>query len=304
MPQIRYSMTAPNLHRRLSEFVPPKGIQTSFEFFPPKTPEMEASLWQAVKKLEPLNPRFVSVTYGAGGSTRERTHKTIKRILDETKLKPASHLTCVNATREEIDVIAKDYWQMGVRHIVALRGDAPQGNGTYIPTEGGYAYATDLVKGLKKVADFEISVAAYPETHPEAASAEADLDHLKRKCDAGATRAITQYFFDTDHYLRFMERCDKAKITVPIVPGILPIHSFSQTVKFSVMCGASIPAWLRDLLEPLDNDPETHRLISILIAAEQCRLLAERGITEFHFYTLNRAELTFAVCHLLGIRGK
>jgi methylenetetrahydrofolate reductase (NADPH) len=242
------------------------------------------------------------VTYGAGGSTRERTHKTIKRILDDTKLKPASHLTCVNATREDIAAIAKDYWQMGVRHIVALRGDAPAGSGTYTPTPGGYAYGADLVKGLKEIADFEISVAAYPETHPEATSAEADLDYLKKKCDAGATRAITQYFFDVDVFLRFKERCDKAGITVPIVPGILPIHQFSQMVKFSRMCGASVPGWLKDLLEPLDNDPEIHRLISILIAAEQCKLLAERGFREFHFYTLNRAELTYAVCHLLGIR--
>ena len=296
-------MTITTLNRKLAEFEPPKDIAVSFEFFPPKTPEMEESLWRSVKKLEPLSPRFVSVTYGAGGSTRERTHKTIKRILEETKLKPASHLTCVNATKEEIKTIAEDYWQMGVRHIVALRGDAPNGAGRYEPTPGGYAYGADLVKGLRDIADFEISVAAYPETHPEAISAEDDLDHLKRKCDAGATRAITQYFFDIDHYLRFKERCDKAGITIPIVPGILPIHQYSQMVKFSIMCGTSVPTWLTDLLQPLDNDPEIHRLIAILIAAEQCRLLAENGIQEFHFYTLNRAELTYAVCHLLGIRA-
>ena len=295
-------MTVTTLNRRLAEFIPPKNISVSFEFFPPKTAEMEESLWQSVKKLEPLSPRFVSVTYGAGGSTRERTHKTIKRILEETKLKPASHLTCINATKEEIKAIAEEYWRMGVRHIVALRGDAPTGGGGYVPTPGGYAYGADLVKGLKEIADFEISVAAYPETHPEATSPEDDLDHLKRKCDAGATRAITQYFFDIDHFLRFKERCDKARINVPIVPGILPIHNYSQMVKFSVLCGASVPVWLTDLLEPLNNDPEIHRLISILIAAEQCRLLAENGIQEFHFYTLNRAELTYAVCHLLGIR--
>lgn len=288
--------------QRLAEFEPPVGLQVSFEFFPPKTPEMEASLWAAIQKLEGLKPRFVSVTYGAGGSTRERTHKTIARILQETALKPASHLTCVNATREEIQTIAREYWQMGVRHIVALRGDAPGGSGPYTPTPGGYDYAVDLVKGLKEVADFEISVAAYPEMHPEATSAAEDIKHLKAKCEAGATRAITQYFFNTEDYLRFRDACVKAGITVPIVPGILPIHQFSQTVKFSKMCGAGIPEWLRKLLEPLDQDPEIHRLLSVLIAAEQCKMLVAEGVKEFHFYTLNRAELTYAVCHLLGVR--
>ena len=288
---------------KIYEFVPPKGIDVSFEFFPPKTSEMEEILWQSVQKLEPLNPSFVSVTYGAGGTTRERTHRTIKRILSETKLKPVAHLTCINATREEIRTIVEDYWQMGVRHIVALRGDVPQSQaGKYAPLPGGYAYASDLVKGLREINDFEISVAAYPETHPEAVSPETDLDYLKRKIDAGATRAITQYFFDTETYLRFLDRARKAGITVPIVPGIIPVHHYSQMVKFSAMCGASVPAWLTNLLQPLDDDPETHRLMAILVAAEQCRILAENGVRQFHFYTLNRADLTYAVCHLLGIR--
>lgn len=294
-------MSSP-IQRKLYEFTPPGNIDVSFEFFPPKTPEMEAVLWQSIQKLEPLSPHFVSVTYGAGGTTRERTHRTIQRMLNETKLKPAAHFTCVNATQEEIRETVQGYWDMGVRHIVALRGDPPAGAGTYAPTPGGYAYAADLVKGLKSIADFEISVAAYPETHPEAQSPEKDIDYLKAKIDAGATRAITQFFFDPDTYFRFLDKARKAGITVPIVPGILPVHSFPQMVKFAAMCGAMVPAWLSDLLSGLNDDPETHKLISALIAAEQCRLLAEGGVTQFHFYTLNRADLTYAVCHLLGIR--
>ncbi|MGE0095599.1 MAG: methylenetetrahydrofolate reductase [NAD(P)H] [Alphaproteobacteria bacterium] len=274
----------------------------SFEFFPPKTAEMEERLWAAVKRLEPLQPRFVSVTYGAGGSTRERTHNTVRRILNETTLTPAAHLTCVGATREEVDEVAREYWNSGVRHIVALRGDSPEGTGRYKPHPGGYAYAVDLVAGLRKIADFEVSVAAYPETHPDAADRGADLDNLKRKIDAGATRAITQYFFEEHVFLDFLERARKAGITVPIVPGILPVTNFQQVVKFSAACGASVPPWLARLFEGLDGDPETRRLVAATVAAEQCRLLQANGINEFHFYTLNRADLAYAICHVLGLR--
>jgi len=274
----------------------------SFEFFPPKTSEMEEKLWRSVKKLENLQPRFVSVTYGAGGSTRERTHKTVVRILKETVLKPAAHLTCIGATRAEIDGIAKEYWDAGVRHIVALRGDAPLDSKQYQPYPGGYDYASDLVLGLKKIGNFEISVAAYPETHPEAKSPEADLDNLKRKIDNGANRAITQYFFDPEVFLGFLDRARKKGIKVPIVPGIIPISNFKQLVKFSAACGASIPKWVEELLSGLDDDQETHNIVSAIIAAEQCRILSEAGINEFHFYTMNRADLTYSVCHLLGMR--
>lgn len=274
----------------------------SFEFFPPKTAEMEERLWVAVKRLEPLQPRFVSVTYGAGGSMRERTHNTVRRILNETTLTPAAHLTCVGATREEVDEVAREYWNSGVRHIVALRGDSPEGTGRYKPHPGGYAYAVDLVAGLRKIADFEVSVAAYPETHPDAADRGADLDNLKRKIDAGATRAITQYFFEEHVFLDFLERARKAGITVPIVPGILPVTNFQQVVKFSATCGASVPPWLARLFEGLDGDPETRRLVAATVAAEQCRILQANGINEFHFYTLNRADLAYAICHVLGLR--
>lgn len=273
----------------------------SFEFFPPKTAELEEKLWTAIRQLEAVNPAFVSVTYGAGGSTRERTHHVISRMLKETTLKPASHLTCVNATRSEIDEIAKNYWEMGVRHIVALRGDMPGCTGTYVPHPEGYAYADELVKGLKNIADFQISVAAYPEGHPEAKSLQADIDHLKRKIDAGATRAITQYFFDVNLYLDFLEKVRAAGITAPIVPGIVPIHNFKQLVRFSAACGASVPDWLKDLLEPLEDKPELHKLTAAVIAAEQCRLLREAGVEQFHFYTLNHADLTLTACHLLGV---
>jgi methylenetetrahydrofolate reductase (NADPH) len=277
--------------------------RVSFEFFPPKTHEMEARLWEVVKRLEPLAPRFVSVTYGAGGSTRERTHATLRRIRYETTLEPAAHLTCVAATRAEIDSVARDYWEAGVRHIVALRGDPPAGGAGYRPHPGGYAYAADLVAGLKQVADFEISVAAYPETHPEAASAERDLDNLKRKLDAGASRAITQYFFDVDLYLRFRDRVAARGIAVPIVPGILPVTNYAQVKKFSSVCGASIPAWMEGHFAGLDDDPDTRRLVAASIAAEQCRRLHAEGVHEFHFYTLNRADLIVAICHLLGVRA-
>ncbi len=277
-------------------------LKVSFEFFPPKTPEMEERLWAAIKRLEPLGPRFVSVTYGAGGSTRERTHNTVRRILAETSLTPAAHLTCVGATRTEVDEVARAYWANGVRHIVALRGDAPDGAGSYHPHSDGYAYAVDLVRGLKRIADFEISVAAYPETHPAALSPAADLDNLKLKIDAGADRAITQYFFDEGVFLRFLERVRRAGVTVPIVPGILPVTNFKQVTAFSKACGASIPRWLADLFEGLDNDHETRRLVAATVAAEQCRVLQANGIDEFHFYTLNRADLTFAISHILGLR--
>ena len=282
----------------------------SFEFFPPKTEKMEQSLWQAVLRLAPLAPGFVSVTYGAGGSTRERTHATVTRIQNEAGLTAAAHLTCVAATRDEIDAIARSYWQAGIRHIVALRGDPPTaadgsgglGGGGYVPHPGGYAYAVDLVEGLKRVADFEISVAAYPEGHPEASSREADLDHLKRKIDAGATRAISQFFFDNDKFLAFQDRAAKAGITVPIIPGILPITNFTRTVEMAGKCGASIPPAFADAFDGLDQEPDIRHLVAAHMAVEQCRYLFDRGVKHFHFYTLNRADLTLAICHLLGVR--
>ncbi|WP_439595592.1 methylenetetrahydrofolate reductase [NAD(P)H] [Falsiroseomonas sp.] len=284
-----------------TEMPPPK---LSFEFFPPKNDALEAALWTAIRRLEPLGPRFVSVTYGAGGTTRSRTHETVARLAKETSLTPAAHLTCVGATREEVDEVARDYMAAGVRHIVALRGDPPAGASEYTPHPGGYAQAEDLVRGLRRIGDFDISVGAYPETHPAAASAAADLDFLKRKIDAGATRAITQYFFDTDVYLRFIDRCAAAGITVPIVPGILPVSNFAQVKKFSAMCGASVPAWMGKLFEGLEEDAESRRMVAAVVAAEQVRLLQANGVDEFHFYTLNRADLTYAIAHLLGARPR
>jgi methylenetetrahydrofolate reductase (NADPH) len=280
--------------------VPP--VQVSFEFFPPQTPEMEATLWRSIERLAVLAPRFVSVTYGADGSTRERTHAAVERVLKETTLTPAPHLTCIGASRGEIDDIARGYWDMGVRHLVALRGDPPRGSGPCAPRADGYAYAADLVRGLKAVADFDISVAAYPEVHPEARDAGLDLDNLKRKLDAGASRAITQFFFDVELYLRFRDRCAAAGIESAIVPGILPITRFPQLERFAERCGASVPAWLRQRFEGLDDDPETRRLIAASVAIEQVRALQKEGIDEFHFYTLNRSELTYAICHALGLR--
>jgi methylenetetrahydrofolate reductase (NADPH) len=275
----------------------------SFEFFPPKTDQMEEKLWESVTRLQWLTPRFVSVTYGAGGSTRERTHATVVRIRRETALEPAAHLTCVGASRGEIDDVARRYGDAGIRHIVALRGDPPAG-GAYLAQADGYAHAADLVAGLRRVGDFEISVAAFPETHPEAASAAVDLDNLKRKIDAGASRAITQFFFDVDVYLRFVERARAAGIVVPIVPGILPVTNFAQVKKFAAMCGARVPQWMAAQFDGLDDDPETRRLVAASIAAEQCRLLQANGVGEFHFYTLNRADLTVAICHMIGARGR
>ncbi|HEX5633862.1 MAG TPA: methylenetetrahydrofolate reductase [NAD(P)H], partial [Gemmatimonadales bacterium] len=271
------------------------GLQVSFEFFPPKTPEMEETLWRSIKRLEPLAPRFVSVTYGAGGSTRERTHRTVRRIVTETPLVPAAHLTCVAATREEVDAVARDYWDVGVRHIVALRGDPPSAQGAYEPPPGGYRYACDLVAGLRKVADFEITVACFPEGHPESASRDADLDALRRKLDAGATRAITQFFFDNDVYFRFLDRARRRGIFCEIVPGIMPVTNFRQMVGFARKAGASVPDWLGDRFEGLDEDPDTRRLVAATVVAEQVRDLLRQGVSSFHFYTLNRADLTFAI---------
>jgi methylenetetrahydrofolate reductase (NADPH) len=275
----------------------------SFEFFPPKNDALEAQLWTCVRRLEQLQPRFVSVTYGAGGTTQARTHATVTRLVRETTLTPAAHLTCVGASKGEVDDVAREYWDAGVRRIVALRGDAPAGQ-DYQPHSDGYAYANDLVAGLKRIADFEISVAAYPETHPTAVSDDHDLDNLKRKLDAGATRAITQYFFDGTVFLRFLDRALAAGITAPIVPGIMPVSNYAQAAKFSAMCGASVPEWLGAMFEGTEDDPETRRMIAAILAAEQVRLLQANGVDEFHFYTLNRPDLTFAIAHLLGVRAK
>ncbi|NNC78209.1 MAG: methylenetetrahydrofolate reductase [Woeseiaceae bacterium] len=279
-------------------------INVSFEFFPPNTDKMNDTLWHSITRLAPLSPQFVSVTYGADGSTRERTHATVARISDETSLTAAPHLTCVGASCAEIDDIAREYWDMGVRHLVALRGDPPKDSGTYVPHRDGYAYAADLVEGLKKVGDFDISVAAYPEVHPEATNALADLDNLRRKLDAGATRAITQFFFNVDCFLRFRDLCAAAGIESSIVPGILPITRFPQLTRFAKQCGASVPDWLEDRFAGLDDDAETRQMIAASVAIEQARRLQSEGIHEFHFYTLNRAELTYAICHALGVRPK
>lgn len=279
-----------------------REINVSFEFFPPKNNEMEERLWHAITALKNLNPAFVSVTYGAGGSTRERTHNTIRKILHDTNLKPASHLTCVGASKAEIDEIAKNYWQMGVRHIVALRGDISASFPNYQLKEDGYQYANELVYGLKKIADFEISVAGYPEKHPEASSLEVDIENLKRKVDAGANRIITQFFFDTDLYLRFVDKCRKANINLPIVPGILPVSNVKQVKHFAKMCGTNIPKWMSEVFENLDEKEETRKLIAAIVAVEQCRILHNSGINDFHFYTLNRSDLTLAICHILGIK--
>lgn len=281
------------------------GINVSFEFFPPKTQEMEATLWESITRLAPLGPSFVSVTYGAGGSTRERTHATVARIVRETRVKPAAHLTCVAASRNEIDDIVKGYWNVGVRHIVALRGDPQDGIGTrFNPHPSGYKNSAALVAGIRKVADFEISVSTYPEGHPESASVDADIDVLKGKIDAGATRAITQFFFENSCYLRFLDKVRDRGIDIPIVPGIVPVQNFKLTTNFAKKAGASIPQWLADRFEGLDDDPTTRRLIAATVAAEQVLDLVDHGIKDFHFYTMNRADLVYAICHLLGLRPK
>jgi methylenetetrahydrofolate reductase (NADPH) len=301
-PTLQRWLTGPRfsgLPIRTADLPAPK---LSFEFFPPRTEALEQQLWACIKRLEPLAPRFVSVTYGAGGSTQARTHATVSRIVRETSLVPAAHLTCIGATQQDVDAVARSYWEAGIRHIVALRGDPPPGS-AYEPYPGGYPFAADLVAGLKKVADFEISVAAYPEVHPAASSPMADLENLKRKLDAGATRAITQYFFDTSTYLRFLDLCLAAGITAPIVPGIMPVSNFAQAVKFSAMCGAGVPGWMGRLFEGIEDDPETRRMVGMVIAAEQVRLLQANGVDEFHFYTLNRPDLTYAIAHVLGVRA-
>lgn len=296
-------MTITEPTTRLSRRPDTAPINVSFEFFPPKTAEMEANLWAAIGRLAPLRPKFMSVTYGAGGSTRERTHTTVTRLLRETGIAPAAHLTCVAATRDEVDEVARDYWSAGVRHVVALRGDPIEGVGArYRPHPGGYAYSADLIAGLKRIGAFEVSVAAFPEGHPEGASMDEDIDILKRKVDAGATRAITQFFFDNSSYARYLERVRRAGIDIPIVPGIVPVHSFKQVAGFARRAGASIPGWLAQRFEGLDNDAPTRQLVAAAVAAEQVMDLVDQGVTDFHFYTMNRADLVYAICHLLGIR--
>jgi methylenetetrahydrofolate reductase (NADPH) len=283
---------------------PERRIRVSFEFFPPKTEEMEKTLWEAVARLAPLAPSFVSVTYGAGGSTRERTHATVKRIIAETALAPAAHLTCVAATRAEVDGVVQSYVAAGVRHIVALRGDPVGGVGKrYAPHPMGYGNAADLVAGIKRCTDIEVSVSAYPEMHPDSPSVEADIDMLAAKVDAGASRAITQFFFESDHYFRYLDRVRARGIAIPIVPGILPVQNFKQMRAFAERCGTSVPGWLADRFAGLDADAATRKLIAAAVAAEQVLDLVDRGVTDFHFYTMNRADLVYAICHLLGVRA-
>jgi methylenetetrahydrofolate reductase (NADPH) len=283
---------------------PYKRIGVSFEFFPPSSEDMEKILWESIKRLEPLAPKFVSVTYGAGGSTRERTHATVKRILNETTLMPAAHLTCVAATREEVDQIVRNYHDIGVRHIVALRGDALAGAGTrYAPPPGGYQNAAELVAGIKRrFSDIEVSVSAYPEKHPDSRTVEEDIDMLKAKVDAGATRAMTQFFFENDHYFRYLDRVRKRGIDIPIVPGLIPVQNFKAMTTFAARAGASVPAWLAERFQGLEADPTSRKMIAAAVAAEQAIDLVDRGVTDFHFYTMNRADLVYAICHLLGLR--
>jgi len=278
-------------------------VEVSFEFFPPNDDAMGKQLWEAVSRLAPLQPKFVSVTYGADGSTRAKTHDCVQRMLRETDLCVAPHLTCVGASREEVLGIAQDYWRHGIRHLVALRGDLPEGAAKG-GDSNGFAFASELVGGLASVAQFDMSVAAYPEGHPESKGVEADVENLKRKVDAGATRAITQFFFDTDVFLRYRDRCAAAGMDISIVPGILPITRFPQLVRFAGRCGASVPDWLRRRFDGLDDDAETRRMIAANVAIEQVQRLREQGVNEFHFYTLNRAELTYAICHALGLRPR
>jgi len=278
--------------------------QVSFEFFPPKTEKMEETLWESLETLAPFGPRFVSVTYGAGGSTRERTHNTVARIARETPLAAAAHLTCVEATKEEIDAVAEEYWASGVRHIVALRGDPPRAGEKYATHPGGYENAADLVAGLRKLHPFEISVAAYPECHPDSPDPAADIDNLKRKIDAGATRAITQFFFEPDTFFRFRDAAAAAGIDAEIVPGIMPVMNYASVVRMSGMCGTAVPAWMAHAFEGLDDHPAARQLVAATLAAELCRRLYAGGVRNFHFYTLNRAELSYAICHLLGLRPK
>jgi len=295
-----------SLLRRSSPSLSSEHINVSFEFFPPKTGNMESQLWESISRLAPYQPDFVSVTYGAGGTTKQPTLNTIRRIVDETTLAPAAHITCVGATRDEVDAVAQEFHDAGVDHFVTLRGDPPDGIGSrYRPHPEGYANAAELVEGLKNAfPDAEISVSAYPEKHPESPDFATDIDMLKRKVDNGANRAITQFFFDNDAYERYVERVRRAGIYVPIVPGILPVHNFTQVARFAALCGASIPLWLSERFEGLENDPQTRALIAATLAADQVMDLVERGVHDFHFYTMNRAQLVLAICHLLGLRGK
>ncbi len=301
LPVLERWLTSPRVPGLPAREAMQRPPQLSFEFFPPKTEALEAQLWTCIRRLEPLSPRFVSVTYGAGGTTQERTHATVARLVAETSLTPAAHLTCVGATREEVDEVARRYWEAGVRHIVALRGDMP-GGAPYAPHPGGYAGAAELVAGLRRIGAFEISVSAYPEVHPDATSPSSDLDNLRRKLDAGATRAITQYFFEGEVFLRFLDQALAAGITAPIVPGIMPVSNFEQARKFSAMCGASVPDWMAGLFAGTEADAETRRMVAAVVAAEQVRLLQANGIDEFHFYTLNRPDLVYAIAHILGVR--
>jgi len=281
------------------------AVNVSFEFFPPKSDEAEANLWSAIRRLEPLNPAFVSVTYGAGGSTRERTHRTVQRIISETTLRPAAHLTCVEASRDEVDEVIEGYKAIGVDHIVALRGDPPGGDGiggAYAPRADGYANATELSRAISRVGGFDITVGAYPEKHPESPSIDHDIEVLKAKVDAGATRAVTQFFFDIEAFLRFRDRVRAAGVTIPLIPGIMPVSNFKGLSRMSAACGASIPGWLAAHFDGLDDDPETRKLLAASIAAETCARLQEEGFSDFHFYTLNRAELVYAICRVLGVR--
>ena len=278
-----------------------RPLKVSFEFFPPKTAETEEQLWRSIRRLEPLQPEFVSVTYGAGGSTRDRTHATVKRIVDETSLAPAAHLTCAGASRGEIDDIVKRYWDAGIRHIVALRGDMPDG-GAYAPHPEGYAYTSDLIEGIRKIAPFEISVSAYPERHPDSASATQDIQLLKQKVDAGATRALTQFGFDNAAFARFRDAAAREGIDIPIVPGLIPTTNIKGIVRMAAKAGASVPQWLTHLYEGLDHDPETRRLIAAAVLAEQVEQLRAEGFDQFHFYTLNQADLTYAACRILGMQ--
>ena len=277
-------------------------LNVSFEFFPPKTEKMEEQLWSAIETLTPLAPKFVSVTYGAGGSTRERTHNTVARIAKETPLAAAAHLTCVAASKAEIDEVADAYWEAGVRHIVALRGDPPEAGTKFVAHPEGYQGAAELVEGLRKRHPFEISVAAYPEMHPEASCAQSDIDNLKRKLDAGAMRAITQFFFEPETFFRFRDTAAAAGITADIIPGIMPVSNFAAVQRMSAMCNTDVPGWMGKLFEGLDDLPAARQLVSATLAAELCRKLYAGGVRDFHFYTLNRAELSYAICHLLGLR--
>ena len=311
-------MTAPALSLAVARATGPRGDSSraragqdssrprvSFEFFPPKSDEAEANLWKAIQRLAPLGPAFVSVTYGAGGSTRERTHRTVSRILAETDLRPAAHLTCVEASRDEVDEVIRDYKASGVTHIVALRGDPPGGSGiggVYTPRADGYANATELTQAISRVGGFEITVGAYPEKHPESPSIQHDIDVLKAKVDAGATRAVSQFFFDMDAFLRFRDRVRTAGVTIPLIPGIMPVSNFNGLKRMSAACGAAVPDWLAAHFDGLDDDPETRKLLAASVAAETCARLQEEGFQDFHFYTLNRADLVYAICRVLGVR--